>query len=75
MAEHAMTCIAAMDDANLDYTMLWQLKHWDWLVRHKEGRELISWIGKLGLHRQEVSCKEFHDQVLASDRIEALQVR
>lgn len=63
MAEHATRCIEAMDKEGLDYTMLWLLTHWDWLQRFKFGRELLTWIGKMGLHRQEVSCKEFHGQV------------
>jgi hypothetical protein len=64
MAEHALRCIARMDEAGLDYTMLWLVRHWDWLVRSTFGRELTSWLDmEMGLHRQEVVCCEFHNQV------------
>ena len=64
MAEHARLCIAKMDEDRLDYTMLWLFKHWDWLGRSKFGRELLGWLDKvMGLHRREVECKEFHDEV------------
>lgn len=55
-----------MDEQGLDYTMLWLVKHWDWLGRFKFGRELLAWIDRMGLHRQEVCCKEFHSQVTKS---------
>lgn len=63
MAGHAARCIAVMDEQGLDFTMLWLVKHWDWLGRFKFGNELLAWIDRMDLHRQEVCCKEFHDKV------------
>jgi hypothetical protein len=64
MAEYALACIARMDTEKLDFTMLWLVKHWDWLSRFKAGLDLRYWIeNSMGLHRQEVCCEEFHNQV------------
>lgn len=42
--EMATRCIEELDKHRLDITMLWLLKHPEWLERCRAGRDLTSWV-------------------------------
>ena len=42
--DHAKHCIALLDEKRLDITMLFALKHWEWLDHTRFGRNLKSFV-------------------------------
>lgn len=64
MSEHADACIAYFDERKLDITLLWLLKHWDWLDTFAFGKKMVSFIeGTMKLRRNHVVRTEFHQRV------------